>query len=41
MTTLHQWLASQRRKSCEWCFVAVFIAMVALALGFLHLMGHC
>lgn len=41
MTGLHQWLASQRRKSCEWCGVAVFIALASLGLEFAHLAGHC
>jgi uncharacterized membrane protein len=40
MTTLHQWLISQRRKSCEWCAVAVMISLIALVLGFVHLFDH-
>ena len=40
MTPLFRLLASQRRKSCEWCFVAVYIAAAAFALGAVHLWGH-
>ena len=39
MTTLLRVLASQRRKSCEWCGVAVFIALAAFGLGAVHLLG--
>ena len=41
MTGLHEVLAGQKRKSCEWCMVATFTAFIALGLGFAHLMGHC
>jgi hypothetical protein len=33
-------LASHRSNSCEWCGVAVFIALAAFGLGFVHLWGH-
>ena len=41
MTSLHQWLSEQKAKSCAISYMAIFIALIALGLGFAHLMGHC
>lgn len=40
MTGLHQWLIEQREKSCAISYMAIFIALIALALGLVH-MAEC
>lgn len=41
MIPLHEWLASQNKRQCDYCGVAVFLALIALGLiAALHLGGE-
>lgn len=40
MTNLARLILTRNGKSCEWCGVALFLALIALGLGGAHLWGH-
>lgn len=41
MTSLHEWLARQNKHQCDWCGVALVLALIALGLiAALHFGGE-